>query len=252
MPSHRPAAPSIKGAKCWPLHSLACGYDMRSLHSPAAFPQYADQIAGHGVINMKEDELRNRALAIIDRVVPKQGKSVATDPQYAALWSGYKPPANGTSCGHLPGFMVRQLMSSFGVSAPKGTQRWLGNGGVDVKFMLSGQIDNRLDAYVKAGGSALPKPGDIYWISGSGALHVGVVLSADNGAWVTADAGAERKGESPTAQRRTRQYLGGALSGESQQGVRMVPLQGWADIGKYFRAEPAETLLAKLIRMYGS
>lgn len=199
---------------------------------------------------MTETELRKRAMSIIDGVVPKQGKSVSGDPAYSALWNGYTVPAGGTSCGKLPQYLIEQLFAVFGLKPPK-TRRWIGNGGVDIEYMLTGMIDNRPDAFVKPG-TELPKPGDLYRIAGGKANHIGIVISADHGGWVTADSGAEMKGQAPAAQRRQRQYLGGALSGESQQGVKMVPLKGWADIGKYFRAEPGDSLLTTLSRLYGS
>mgnify|MGYP000058911037 CR=1 FL=1 len=199
---------------------------------------------------MTETELRNRAMTIIDRMVPKQGKSESGNPLYSALWNKYVAPANGTSCGRLPQYLIQELLSAFGLKAPN-TGRWIGNGGVDIEYLLTGMIDHRPDAFVKPG-AGLPKPGDLYHIQGGGANHIGIVISADHSSWITADSGAEIKGQKPAAQRRQRQYLGGALSGESQQGVRMVPLKGWADIGKYFRAEAGDSLLTTLIRLYGN
>jgi hypothetical protein len=131
--------------------------------------------------------LQSRALSILDEVVP----SAYPDARWMKL--GFIPDGSDvTSCGVLPAYLGHHL------GDPTGITRY----GVE-GARTEGQKHN---AWIVAGGSARPSPGDIYGSSGApggGLKHVGCLVSRrtdEQGReiWKTADAGQGSK-ESPTA-----------------------------------------------------
>jgi hypothetical protein len=164
--------------------------------------------------------LREFVLKAVAEVVP----SSYGDERFARLAPGYSPKIletypTFTTCGYLPAFVAR----------------WLGERG---KLLFAGIELVRTEG--KTAGcwrtpseGRLPKPGDFYGLASSEGgilVHVGVVISANDREWVTADAGQG----SVTAQRAmyvTRKY--DAPSGRITSGTGTKIVAGWLDIECY-------------------
>lgn len=132
--------------------------------------------AGAGAAELSP--LRQKALDLVAGVVP----SKYGDAKFSELAPGYKPtnpglPAGFTTCGYLVCYVAIRL-------GMKGMIARCGTNGVKQAGQTAG-------AWVDAGGSRRPLPGDFYCLVNDlgGVIHVGVIEDASGPVWKTADAG---------------------------------------------------------------
>jgi hypothetical protein len=142
--------------------------------------------------------LRSRALAIVTSVVPSNWG----DQKFSRVVNGSYAPGFGTTCGFLPSYMLWML----GCRDNRIVNRRDPAAGLEYHV---GENVSRLVAGAKAlgawrDGAAGIKPADIFYINAPGGPatteHVGVLMQASPGAWLTGDAG-QRNGAGQQAAR---------------------------------------------------
>jgi hypothetical protein len=177
------------------------------------------------------DTDNGRRSKIIDELLPGVVPCAYNDQRFVKMTFGLTKQSPGvtagyTTCGSLPAYIARAL----GDKAIKGTN------GVRTAGVEKG-------AWVEAGGTARPKPGDLYALlnknstdrARGGISHVGVIVDASTDEWRTADAG---QGDGWAADYVTREYdpEAGTLSGEivGTSGPRPARVvAGWIDVDAY-------------------
>ena len=158
--------------------------------------------------------LRAAALRAIAEVVP----SAYGTERFARLAPGYtteilKQYPTYTTCGYLPAYVARRL-------------------GARGRILMAGT--NLIPEVAKTHGcwrtlaDGLPHPGDLYCIrnAAGGIIHVGVVVSADEKQWTTADSGQGPR-DAQRAESKTRAFD----AGRGTLGGRFVA--GWLDIDSF-------------------
>lgn len=215
-------------------------------------PVSIDKLLGIGM-----DRLKARQLTPARQEMKKQLDAVLTTSRWGYeptkaeeaagkrnLFDKMKAMSSGTTCGLLPGSMLRHM----GVNEAR----------------ISGNATNgietegkRLGVWVESTGSGLPKPGDIYALRYEDApdtqdsvAHVGVVYATADGQWTTADAGqgTKEKQAAGLVQRnlmfdaQSRPYLSGPdnIPGDSAAFRRIA---GWVDIDQLMFLQTYQDLL---------
>lgn len=139
-------------------------------------------------------EVRQKMFAELDLVIPSiqgvkkgsgrnlfDGVARMTEAKYAQLKAKKAPIV--TTCGLLPGIMLRRL-------GMKGLLQAGGTEGVRICGKALGS-----DVYKTSEDGSLPKPGDIYWLrypktpKTDNVAHVGIICRTGDETWKTVDAG---------------------------------------------------------------
>jgi hypothetical protein len=167
-----------------------------------------------------DGDASDRRARIVDELLPEVVPSRYHELRFLRLTFGLTKLSplvtpGYTTCSALPVYVARML----------GDKAIVGTDGVRDAGVVH-------DAWVEAGGDALPMPGDIYALLAEdetdrvdGAIsHVGVVMDASTDEWRTADAGL---GDGWEADYVTREYDGaaGTLAG--------AVVAGWIDVDRY-------------------
>ena len=160
--------------------------------------------------------LRVAALAAVAEVVP----AIYGSEDFARLAPGFSPeilkkyPGYST-CGYLPSWVARRL-GARGRILQAGTN------------LVRDEAQKR-GAWVEWKPGRLPKPGDFYALvnAAGGVVHVGVVISATDAEWETADAG---QGTPQVQQSAKVRRAFNALTGQLASGTGTKLIGGWLDI----------------------
>ena len=178
-----------------------------------------------------------------NRIEPGSAKSVA-DKKYTKV---------GTSCLILPGFVSKHFGAEPYSWAFKGQRRIDEHDAYMKSRSLNGtgrvrDKGKQFNAWVKATGSNLPRPGDVYALldrdakgialtdrDKDGIGHVGIVLTAGPTLWETADLGQKAGWDGEIT---TREYHAGIgeLFGQTNQpgATKFRVVAGWVNVEDYF------------------
>jgi hypothetical protein len=171
---------------------------------------------------------RAKVLEAIAAVVPSQ----YGDSKFKKIAPGYDPadpalPTGFTTCGYLPCYVGSVL----------GAPKCITQGGLE-QMRTNGRA---LGAWVDAGGTNRPKPGDLYAIGTDKLIvHVGVIIDPSGDVWKTADSGQGAMGSGQSALYVERSYDPTNVTLAQTKPVLGKPrkLAGWIDIDKVPGATP--------------